>query len=47
MNFKNLIGKTVKIKDVPQNSPCFACHPCLRLRLMVLGWCVVPDGYDE
>ena len=37
MNFKKLIGKTVKIKDVPQNSPCFACHPCLRLRLMELG----------
>lgn len=37
MKYSNLIGKTVKIKDVPQNSPCFECSPCLRLRLMELG----------
>ena len=37
MKYGNLIGKTVKIKDVPQNSPCFECTPCMRLRLMELG----------
>lgn len=37
MKYDNLIGKTVKIKDVPQNSPCFECTPCMRLRLMELG----------
>ena len=37
MILKNLIGKTVRIKDVPQNVPCYNCHPCLRLRLMELG----------
>ena len=37
MNFRKLIGKTVKIKDVPVNNPCHNCHPCLRLRLMELG----------
>jgi Fe2+ transport system protein FeoA len=37
MKYGNLIGKTVKIKDVPQNSPCFNCNPCIRLRLMELG----------
>jgi Fe2+ transport system protein FeoA len=37
MNFSKLIGKTVKIKDVPQSNPCFDCHSCLRLRLMELG----------
>jgi hypothetical protein len=37
MKYGNLIGKTVKIKDVPQNSPCYECTPCMRLRLMELG----------
>ena len=37
MKYGNLIGKTVKIKDVPQNSPCYKCTPCMRLRLMELG----------
>lgn len=37
MKYGNLIGKTVRIKDVPQNSPCFECTPCMRLRLMELG----------
>jgi Fe2+ transport system protein FeoA len=37
MNFTKLLGKTLKIKDVPQNDPCFSCQPCLRLRLMELG----------
>lgn len=37
MNYSNLIGKTVKIKDVPQSSPCYSCTPCVRLRLMELG----------
>ena len=37
MNYSNLIGKTVKIKDVPQNSHCYSCTPCVRLRLMELG----------
>lgn len=37
MKYDNLIGKTVKIKDVPQNSPCYECTPCIRLRLMELG----------
>jgi Fe2+ transport system protein FeoA len=36
MRYDNLIGKTIKIKDVPQNSPCFNCTPCVRLRLMEL-----------
>jgi Fe2+ transport system protein FeoA len=38
MKYDNLIGKTVRIKDVPQNSPCFECTPCMRLRLMELGF---------
>ena len=37
MKYGNLIGKTVRIKDVPQNSHCFECTPCMRLRLMELG----------
>jgi len=37
MNYSNLTGKTVKIKGVPQSSPCYNCTPCLRLRLMELG----------
>jgi Fe2+ transport system protein FeoA len=37
MKYSKLIGKTVKIKDVTQNSPCFNCNPCIRLRLMELG----------
>ena len=37
MKYSNLIGKTVKIKDVPQSSPCYSCTPCIRLRLMELG----------
>lgn len=37
MKLKNLISKTVRIKNVPQNVPCYNCHPCLRLRLMELG----------
>jgi Fe2+ transport system protein FeoA len=37
MDLSKLIGKTVKIKDVPQNNPCFDCKSCLRLRLMELG----------
>ena len=37
MNFSKLIGKTVKIKDVPQSNPCFDCQSCLRLRLMEFG----------
>ena len=37
MTVSTLLGKTVKIKDVPQSNPGFECHSCLRLRLMELG----------
>lgn len=37
MNFTKLLGRALKVKDVPQNDPCFSCQPCLRLRLMELG----------
>jgi len=33
----SLIGKMIKVTDVPQNEPCFNCKPCVRLRLMELG----------
>ena len=33
----SLIGKTFKIKDVPENDPCQNCDVCLRLRIMELG----------
>jgi hypothetical protein len=32
------IGKTYRIVDVPQNNPCEGCVPCIRLRLMELGF---------
>jgi Fe2+ transport system protein FeoA len=33
----SLIGKIIKVTDVPQNNPCQNCKPCVRLRLMELG----------
>ena len=33
----SLIGKTFKIKDVPESEPCQNCDVCLRLRIMELG----------
>jgi len=33
----SLIGKTFKIKDVPESDPCQNCDTCLRLRIMELG----------
>jgi Fe2+ transport system protein FeoA len=33
----SLIGKVIRVTDVPQNNPCFSCTPCVRLRLMELG----------
>ena len=32
------IGKIYKIVDVPQNEPCENCQPCVRLRMMELGF---------
>jgi Fe2+ transport system protein FeoA len=32
------IGKTYRIIDVPQNTPCDDCQPCIKLRLMELGF---------
>jgi Fe2+ transport system protein FeoA len=37
MKYNNLIGKTVKIKDISESSPCHYCNPCIKLRLMELG----------
>lgn len=31
MNIKEVI-------DVPENNPCYSCNPCLRLRLMEMGF---------
>ena len=33
----SLIGKTFRIKDVPESEPCQNCNSCLRLRIMELG----------
>jgi Fe2+ transport system protein FeoA len=30
--------KTYDVIDVPQNEPCLNCTPCLRLRLMDMGF---------
>ena len=30
--------KTYDVIDVPQNDPCLNCTPCLRLRLMDMGF---------
>lgn len=32
------IGKIYKVEKVVQNKPCFNCNPCLRLRLMEIGF---------
>ena len=32
------IGKTYRIIDVPENVPCEGCKPCIRLRMMELGF---------
>lgn len=37
MKLENVTGKTVRIKGIPSNTPCFSCTPCMRLRLMELG----------
>ena len=37
MKLQNITGKTVRIKGIPTNNPCFSCTPCMRLRLMELG----------
>lgn len=33
------------ILDVPQNNPCYDCNPCLRLRLMDMGF--IPEQQIE
>ena len=33
-----IIEKTVKVKDVPQKSPCENCKVCMRLRLLEMGF---------
>lgn len=33
----SLIGKTFRIKDVPQPEQCENCKSCVRLRIMELG----------
>ena len=33
----SLIGKTFRIKDVPQPEQCENCNNCVRLRIMELG----------
>jgi Fe2+ transport system protein FeoA len=30
--------KTYKVVDVPQNNPCENCTPCMRLKLMDMGF---------
>jgi len=30
--------KTYKVVDVPQNNPCENCTPCMRLKLMEMGF---------
>lgn len=32
------IGHTYRVIDVPQNIPCDNCKPCIRLRMMELGF---------
>jgi Fe2+ transport system protein FeoA len=32
------VGKTYKIIDVPKLDPCGNCKPCIRLRMMELGF---------
>ena len=27
-----------EVVDVPQNNPCFNCNPCMRMRLMEMGF---------
>lgn len=27
-----------QIIDIPQNNPCENCHPCMRMRLMEMGF---------
>lgn len=27
-----------EVIDVPQNNPCFNCNPCMRMRLMEMGF---------
>ena len=27
-----------RVVDVPQSSPCFNCKPCIRLRMMEMGF---------
>ena len=32
------IGKIYRIVDIPQLSPCGNCKPCIRLRMMEMGF---------